>query len=175
MKVDKIILYDEPNVPEINLSSLRKFLKQNFSIDIEIRGNFFEKLDKVTLQQIKDTQITDLKKPFEKQDHKTTKEKLLPEQILYDGFEIQKIISNNISEMDDKTQNLHIIFTQQLVATFSDEDFRYHARSLIAANPSIISTSGIVEAPAKPKKYYLDLMTNFSGESLNRINTLSWI
>ena len=169
MKVDKIILYDEPSVPEINLYSLRDFLKENFPIDVEIRGNFFEKLDKTILQKIKDAQITDLKKPFEKQDHKSVKEKLSTEQILYDGFEIQKIISNSISENDDKTKNLHIIFTQQLVGTFSDEDFRYHARALISSNPSIISTSGIVEAPAKPKKYYLDLMTNFSGESVDSI------
>ena len=169
MKVDKIVLYDEPNVPQINLSSLSNFLKQNLLIDVEIRRNFFEKLDKAVLQKIKEAQITDLKKPFEKQDQMTTKEQLSSEQVLYDGFEVQKIISNHISENDNKTQNLHIIFTQQLVATFSDEDFRYHARALISANPTIISTSGIVEAPAKPKKYYLDLMTNFSGDSEDSI------
>ena len=168
MKVDKIILYDEPNVPEINLPSISNYLKRNFPIKVEIRGNFFAKLNNNIIENIKNSQITDLKKPFKKQDQNTNQENS-PESILYDGFEIQKISSNNILESDNKRQNLHIIFTEKLLATFSEEDCRYHARALIAANPCIISTSGIVEAPAKPKKYYLDLMTNVSGESIESI------
>ena len=168
MKVDKIILYDEPNVPEINLPSLCNYLKQNFSIEVEIRGSFFTKSNNNIIENIKNSQITDLKKPFKKQDENTNQENS-PEQIMYDGFEMQRILSNNILEYDHKTQILNIIFTDKLLATFSEEDFRYHARALVAANPCIISTSGIVEAPAKPKKYYLDLMTNFSGESIESI------
>ena len=168
MKIDKIILYDEPSVPEINLHSLSNYLKQNFPIKVEIKENFFTKLDNEILENIKNTQITDLKKPFEKQNHTSSNENL-SEQILYDGFEIQNILFNNISKLDDKRKDLHVIFTEKLIATFSDEDYKYHARALIAANPCIISTSGIVEAPAKPKQYYLDLMTNFSGESIESI------
>ena len=164
MKVDKIILYDEPNVPEIDLHSLSKYLKENFPIEVEIKENFFVKLHDKIVENIKDTQVIDLKKPFKTQDHTTTQENPSGK-ILYDGFEIQKIISNNISKFDDNRKNFHIIFTEKIVATFSEEDFRYHARALIAANPCIISTSGIIEAPAKPKQYYLDLMTNFSEES----------
>lgn len=168
MKVDKIILYDEPNVPEINLPSLSNHLKRNFPIEVEIKENFFVKLNDEIVENIKDTQVTDLKKPFKNQDHGAIQESP-SEQILYDGFEMQKIISNNISEFDDNRKNFHIIFTEKLVATFSEEDFRYHARALIAANPCIISISGIIEAPAKPKQYYLDLMTNFSEESVELI------
>ncbi|MDH5417634.1 MAG: hypothetical protein OEW86_06525, partial [Nitrosopumilus sp.] len=48
-------------------------------------------------------------------------------------------------------------------------DFRYHARALIGSNPAIISTTGIIEAPAKPKKYYLELLTNFSDEKIEEL------
>ncbi len=38
------------------------------------------------------------------------------------------------------------------------------------ANPSIISTTGIIEAPAKPREYYLDLMTKYrQGLNLDSI------
>ena len=60
---------------------------------------------------------------------------------------------------------LHIIFTDKLIGTFDYDDYRYHARALICSNPIVISTTGIIEAPAKPKQYYIDLMTNFSNES----------
>lgn len=33
---------------------------------------------------------------------------------------------------------------------------------MIGSNPAIISTTGIIEAPAKPREYYYDLMTNFT-------------
>jgi hypothetical protein len=53
---------------------------------------------------------------------------------------------------------LHIILTNRLTCTFDENDKRYHARAVICANPSIISTTGIIEAPAKPKEYYFEVM-----------------
>jgi hypothetical protein len=47
----------------------------------------------------------------------------------------------------------HIIFTNRLFGTF-ENDGRYHARVIICANPAIISSTGIVEAPAMPKDFY---------------------
>ena len=41
-------------------------------------------------------------------------------------------------------------------------DFRYHGRTVICSNPAIISTTGIIEAPAKPRGYYIELMTKIS-------------
>src|SRR3990167_2056798 len=49
----------------------------------------------------------------------------------------------------------HIVFTNQLIATWEEDDSRYHARSSVYGFPSIISTAGIVEAPAKPREFYL--------------------
>ena len=55
--------------------------------------------------------------------------------------------------MKDKNA-CHIILTERLFAT-CDEDKRPHIRAAIYGYPSIISTSGIVEGPAKPREYYL--------------------
>jgi hypothetical protein len=48
----------------------------------------------------------------------------------------------------------HIIITLKLFATF-DQQKQIHIRAAIFGYPSIISLSGIVEGPAKPKEYYL--------------------
>ncbi|HDZ76836.1 MAG TPA: hypothetical protein ENH41_01975 [Candidatus Omnitrophica bacterium] len=48
-----------------------------------------------------------------------------------------------------------IIITKRLFATFDTFDKRIHLRSSLCSYPSIISLSGIVEAPAKPREYYL--------------------
>lgn len=49
-----------------------------------------------------------------------------------------------------------IIISDKLIATYEDTDKRLHLRAAVFGFPSIISTSGIVEAPAKPRDYYLE-------------------
>ena len=74
--------------------------------------------------------------------------------ILYDGFKLQRIYKKLISDKFLNFDYIHIIFTDRLISSFDQNDRRYHARAIICGYPSIISTSGIVEAPAKPKEFY---------------------
>ena len=78
----------------------------------------------------------------------------ISEVFMYDGFELQKILRY----LNEGNEVLHIILTNRLTCTFDENDKRYHARAVICANPSIISTTGIIEAPAKPKEYYFEVM-----------------
>lgn len=50
---------------------------------------------------------------------------------------------------------VEIIISDRLIATYEDSDKRLHLRAVVFSYPSVISTSGIVEGPAKPKGYYL--------------------
>ncbi len=175
MKISKIILYDEPTVPEIQIEKIKKFITDTFQIETEVKENFFRTAEDKILEKIATIRVFDLKKQFKK--HNPTQEGYQIEKknidmsgkdtmTLYDGFELQNIISENISITDNE---LHVIFTNKLTVTFDNDDFRYHARAIIISNPTIISTTGIIEAPAKPKQYYLDLMTNFSEDKINEV------
>ena len=178
LKTSKIILYDEPTVPEIQLEKIKEFLSNTFPIEIETRKNFFKITNDEIFEKIASTRIYELKKQFQK--YSPSKEAILIEQenkdmsekeemVLYDGFEFHKIITEFIPVKENILDTLHIIFTNKLTCTFDTDDFRYHARALIGSNPTIISTTGMIEAPAKPKEYYLDLMTNFSDEKILEI------
>ncbi len=178
MKISKIILYNEPTVPEIQLEQLTKFITEMFPVEIEIRNNFFTNSNNSIFEKIASSKIFDLKKPYEK--HIPSNKETISEQeekditqedqiTLYDGFEMQKIITEYISNEEDKTSVLHIVFTNKTTCTFDENDLRYHARALISSNPAIISTTGMIEAPAKPKEYYLDLMTASSKEQIGNI------
>ncbi len=81
---------------------------------------------------------------------------------MYDGFELQKIVSKLISEKEGSLDNFHVIFTNRLTCTYDFNDYRYHGRAVICSNPSIISTTGIIEAPAKPRQYYMELISNMA-------------
>lgn len=96
---------------------------------------------------IEHARISDLKQPFEKQP------KTIDMMPLYDGFELQRIFAETIPARE--ADHMHMIITDLLTCTFSEDDWRYHGRAVVCGTPSIISTKGIVEAPAKPKEFYL--------------------
>ena len=77
---------------------------------------------------------------------------------LLDGFELQRIYSDFICEDEMELGHVHVIFIDSLVATYDEVTRRFHARTLICGTPSIISTNGIIEAPAKPRDYYFRMM-----------------
>jgi hypothetical protein len=98
-------------------------------------------------ERIEQARITDVKLPFERQlgqpDGTTP---------LYDGFVLQRVFVESIPA---EAGHVHIILTDLLTCTFSEDDWRYHGRAVVCGTPSIISTTGIVEAPAKPREFYL--------------------
>ncbi len=176
LKIAKIILYDEPSVPEIKIKSAAEFLRKIFPIEIQIKNNFFKDSNDYIFERIAKTRIFDLKEKFTEYNPTTTEilnekevyDEQREETILHDGFELQKLIIENIPWDDDKN-TLHIIFTDKIICTYDENTARHHARVWIGPNPTIISTTGIIEAPAKPKQYYFDLMTNFTKEDINEI------
>jgi len=178
VEISKIIIYNEPTVPEINIKKIQEFILETFGIKIQIRDNIFKNLDKKICEKIASTRIFNLKKSFENHiptikeismelENKDMSNK--EEMILYDGIELNKMVRELIPTIENTQDTLHIIFTNKLTCTFDENDFRYHARAWVGSNPIIISTTGIIEAPAKPKQYYLDLMTNFSEEKIEDI------
>ena len=170
LKIAKIFLYDEPTVSQIQLERLVAYLKEIFLIEVEPRESISKFLKEDTAEKIAACRILDPIKPFER--HKPTIDEILFEEsnfiqcanteniVMYDGFELQKVLTELIPKEETTIDLLHIIFTNKLTCTYDYEDFRYHGRALIGANPSIISITGIVEAPAKPREYYIDLIAH---------------
>ncbi|MGB8173320.1 MAG: DUF6775 family putative metallopeptidase [Nitrososphaeraceae archaeon] len=94
-------------------------------------------------------------KSFNNNDSFQGKDKCL---ILLDGFELQRIYSDFICEDEMELGHVHVIFKDSLISTYDEITRRFHARTLICGTPSIISTTGIIEAPAKPREYYFKIL-----------------
>jgi len=180
LKISKIILYDEPAVQEIQISNLKNFLLKTFHVDVEIKRCIFNNLDVKDVEKISGCRIFEPKVPFkkhlpnkqeidfEKSVCKDTKlmekttmvedAKRIEDVVMYDGFELQNIIYDVITKNDSESNNLHIVFTNRLICTYDTADSRYHGRTVICSNPAIISTTGMIEAPARPREYYFEAM-----------------
>jgi len=73
----------------------------------------------------------------------------------YDGLWLQRILHKALADRAPEAsggQFTHMVFTGRLFGTYGDR--RYHARVILAGSPALISTSGLVEAPARPREYY---------------------
>ena len=72
--------------------------------------------------------------------------------VVYDGFRFQASVARLLGGRE--ADAIHVVFTNRLLATWEPDDRRYHLRTIILAAPAIISTTGLVEAPAKPREFY---------------------
>ena len=176
MNFKKIILYNEPAISEIDIDHLIQFLETKFPIQVEVRENIFKQFNDEQIKRLSAIKIRDVKNSFSVCEYTASElefEKRLSQDsslmdsttkvedaddisqvYMYDGFELQKILRY----LNEDSEVLHIIITNRLTCTFNENDNRYHARAVICANPAIISTTGIVEAPAKPREYYFEAM-----------------
>ncbi len=170
-------MYDEPTVPEIRINELAEFISKLTAINVEVRQSFFRyfNVNKKTFQEIASCKVFNLYVPFER--HNPTAEEMSLEEkeninniVLYDGFELQNVLRDLIPDSELSQDKFHIIFTNRLTCSYDYADYRYHGRAVICSNPSIISTTGIIEAPAKPREYYLQMSKKMS-QGLN-INVL---
>ncbi len=175
MKLSKVFLYDEPSVPEIKIDELGEFIKEKFCVEVEIREKFFEFFKDSTRKMAHDlaaSRIFNPLTPFEK--HIPTPEEVTFEEnsftnftntsniVMYDGFEVKRIIADTVPHSEAQSDMFHLICTDKLTCTYDYDDYRYHGRAVICSNPAIISITGMIEAPAKPREYYLKMFENIS-------------
>ncbi len=115
---------------------------------------------------LEQAKIVDIKQPFEKQQNLGQYNSMMAI-ALYDGYVMQRIFSELTPSEESDLENVHIIITSFLPCTFNEDDWRYHARAVICGTPSIISTTGIVEALAKPREFYLAQIGSVRTDNVN--------
>lgn len=73
--------------------------------------------------------------------------------IAYHGFGVMRLLEGLLPGEERRLSRLHLVFTNQLLATWGEG--RYHLRVVALGYPCLLSTTGAVEAPAKPREFYL--------------------
>ena len=168
----KVILYDESAAEELNIPEIAGYLSQTLGkVEIELRGSPFlisnlsqdsildlaRKIAGAKIQGI--NQKISLKQDTLYGEIEYEKRRILGDTkafgVLYDGFRLGRIFVEIIPKEERHLEFTHIVFTNRLFGTWDNSNQKYHLRTSIYAIPSVISATGIIEAPAKPKQYYL--------------------
>jgi hypothetical protein len=173
-KLSKIYLYDEPTTSNLKLPKIEEYLTKYIThVEVFKRDDFFNyclgdtPTDDIIQKlgtSLAGTKVRDIMDPlktmepmygeikFEERSLRDPRSTVPG--ILYDGFKLHNLFQNLLNTDEVSRDTIHIIFTPRLFGTFDQNDRRYHVRDIICGYPSLISTAGIVEAPAKPKEYY---------------------
>jgi len=167
----KIFLYDDSIGEEIDIKEIAHYLGQKLSkVKVKARGTpflFNLSPDKVSdyAKKIASTKIQEVnRKVLSGQEPlyaeiEYEKRRILGKTkafgVLYDGFLLQSIFREIKPRVELSLEFIHIIFTNRLFATWDESNKKYHLRTSIYGIPCLVSATGIVEAPAKPKEYYL--------------------
>jgi hypothetical protein len=167
----EIILYDEGIAGELDIEEIAQYLTQKMGkIKVEVRGNPFVfnlPQDKVSdfARRIAGTKIQGVsQKILSGQEPlygeiEYEKRRILGKTrsfgILYEGFHLLRLFREIVPREECSLEFVHIFFTNRLFTSWDESDKRYHLRTSVYGIPSLISTTGLVEAPAKPREYYL--------------------
>jgi Probable metallopeptidase family (DUF6775) len=163
MKISYVHLYSSSLLTSSLIRGVSEYLHELFpivKIDIRSFSYYFEK--SMIEEDVVDNRMVLLSHDFLNTAHQHELQNKSNDNgqkiTVIDGFYLQRIYSKIIDENETQLDHLHIIFEDNLICTYDENDQRYHARPLICGSPSIISIAGIVEGPAKPKGYYFKLM-----------------
>ena len=169
-KIRGVFIYSDYPSDSLKLDGIKEFLQQ-YGIQSQIRGNVTEFLrlseDEYLefARRIAGIRVEEITKPKDNISYSTPLEvdtelkKITGKKnfvkILYDGNWLQRIFYAFMAYKNPwefVSGYVHLIFTNRLFLTY--EGRRYHARVVILGIPSLVSSSGLVEAPARPKEYY---------------------
>jgi hypothetical protein len=175
-----IHLYQEGNLEGLNIGELGQYLEEKTHIPFSIPGNVYERFSEKRIEKVanelarirlKDPEKRFIKRTlfqaevdYEKRRMRDPNWKIFG--ILYEGVLYQKILSDLIFKRGMVFKRCIILFTNQLFGTWDRDDRRYHARVSLYGFPNLISVTGLVEAPAKPKEFYLKRQMGLPVEML---------
>ncbi len=167
----KVILYDEGTGGEIDVAEIARYAGEKLGkAGVERRESLFgtdlspERLAEYA-RKIAGGKVEDVNRRLE-----TAQEPLYGEiefekkrlsgrsrafGVLYDGGFLRSVFAEAIPAEERGADCFPIIFTNRMFGSWDDGNRRYHLRTSLYSTPSLISTTGIIEAPAKPREYYV--------------------
>lgn len=163
----RIYVYEDPSATTLSVRDVANHLAKTSGIPASVRKEFithhgpdFDRISAATAA----ARVTDPTRPLAASEppppllHVERRMLDHPERrvpgVLYDGFLLQAVYRSALPRKERTLAVAHVAFASRLPGTFDDADRRYHARAVILGHPAIVSTSGLVEGPAKPRGFY---------------------
>jgi hypothetical protein len=160
-------LYDDPESAGLNVLDLAGYLAARLpDVEVSPRSDYFTHHLARFAEEQQDMLVQELEKQlssFEIEDA------ILPEDrgkapaeptedldlgAIYDATGLQAALKLLLPPEESGADHLHIVFTDHCIADWDLAARRMRIRIAALGQPTVISTSGLIEAPEKPKQYH---------------------
>jgi len=178
-------IYDGTDASEVSVADLKRFLAgQVCSAVVDVREDFLSHwlggamAEEARLSVAARLARARVRQPERVADHEPLKGEIdyerrflvaggrKPAGILYDGHRLAGVYSSLLPPAEVGPQHCHVVLTRQLLGTWDAGDCRYHARAAVYGFPTLLSTTGLVAGPARPREFYLGRRIGLGTEGL---------
>lgn len=175
MKPLTVYLYAEPAAPTLELRRIADYLAEQFpQLRVELRepvaswslnrlssqerevalSRLAQSFARLRIRNPMREEQPDIALPVEVDyERRRLTAAISPFGLAYHGEKVMRLMADLLPREERRLACLHLVFTNQLLATY--EGGRYHFRVAVFGFPNLLSTTGVVEAPAKPKEFYV--------------------
>lgn len=162
-----IYLYDDPDAQGLDIDYLGHWLAHILpDVQVGVRTDFLtfqlsrftdlerDQLTEVLCGQLEGAEVTNLVRPQDRDKLPP----LAPEErdldVVYESGALQAVLRLLIAEEERAGDRLHVMFTANYLGVWREDEAYLRLQAAALGLPSIISTSGLVEALALPKQYH---------------------
>jgi len=162
-----VSLYDEPGYPGFEIAKVAEYLSTKVGTRVLLKGRLLHPRGSSELERstclLASSRILD---PSRQGPNEPTRAELEHEErqlslghvtpgIIYDGLAVQRLMLEYLDRNQRRGEHVHVAFTSRLLATYDHLHSRYHLRTIVCGYPSVVSLTGLVEAPARKPAFYL--------------------
>lgn len=161
-----IYLYDEPDAPGLDIEAIGGFLVSQFpATQVVPRSDFItHQFGRFTAEQRAQLQEAMLQRLAEAQVRNpgelaacAAASGIEPDAsdlgLVFEAAAYQAILRLLVDPAESGAEHAHIVFTDNAIGSWRSEGKRFHLHIICMGEPSIISTTGLVEALPRPREY----------------------
>lgn len=161
-----IYLYDEPDAPGLDIEAVGGFLVSQFpATHVVPRSDFIThqfrrftaeqraQLQEAMLDRLRQVQISDAQQLAALRGPGETAPDDAEPYLVFDAAAFQAIVRLLVDPAESGAEHAHIILTDNAIGSWRSEGERFRLHIICMGEPSIISTTGLVEALPRPREY----------------------
>jgi hypothetical protein len=146
--LNTIYLYTSSPSPTLDSGAIRAYLTEQLpDVEIHLRDPYDEALSETDPATLAAAIIEGIAAPSDAVNLAGV------EPVVYNAVGLAAAMAQVIPRDEARLGCLHIDLSHRLMGTWDERDDRYHLRTALCFQPSIVSIPGLVEAPARPRKY----------------------
>jgi hypothetical protein len=161
-----VYVYDDPDTEGLNVDDVARYLADVLpGAEVRVRGDYLthqlrryaeaggEELVAELTQHFKRAQVDDLVHPADRNVMPPESPADLGLGEVYRGQALQAILGLMVNAEESGLSQLHLVLTSMVFGDWDDASRQFRIRVACLGQPSLISTMGLIEGPARPRDF----------------------